>query len=91
VPGAPEAEHGRRLAELLGQERERRDADPAADEQRSLDVEPEPLAERAEDADAVARVPGPIGSIRNASSPGGARQRLIGRGSSRPGASSMKN
>ena len=36
-------------------------------------------------------VPGPIGSIRNASSPGGARQRLIGRGSSRPGASSMKN
>src|SRR5262245_4353749 len=38
-----------------------------------------------------ARVPGPIGSIRNASSPGGARQRLIGRGRTRPGASSMKN
>src|SRR5712691_2888580 len=38
-----------------------------------------------------ARVPGPIASIKNASSLGGARQRLIGRGSSRPGASSMKN
>src|SRR5439155_23189811 len=38
-----------------------------------------------------ARVPGPIGSTRNASSPGGARQRLNGRGSRRPGASSMKN
>ena len=35
--------------------------------------------------------PGPIGSIRNASSPAAARQTLIGRGSSRPGASSMKN
>src|SRR6266568_9377407 len=38
-----------------------------------------------------AAVPGPIASMRNASSPGGARQRLIGRGSRRPGASSMKN
>ena len=38
-----------------------------------------------------ARVPGPIGSIRNASSPAAARQTLIGRGSTRPGASSMKN
>src|SRR5204863_8256058 len=38
-----------------------------------------------------ARVPGPIASIRKASSPGGARQRLIGRGRRRPGASSMKN
>ena len=38
-----------------------------------------------------ARVPRPSGSMRNASSPGGARQRLIGRGSRRPGASSMKN
>ena len=36
-------------------------------------------------------VPGPIASSRNASSPGGAWQRLIGRGSTRPGASSMKN
>src|SRR5262249_12972668 len=40
---------------------------------------------------ASARVPGPIGSIKNASSPRGAKQRLIGRGSTRPGASSMKN
>src|SRR2546430_14081909 len=38
-----------------------------------------------------ARVPGPIGSIRNASSLAVARQRLIGLGSRRPGASSMKN
>src|ERR1051325_5847881 len=36
-------------------------------------------------------VPGPIGSIRKASSASVARQRLIGRGRSRPGASSMKN
>src|SRR5438034_673859 len=40
---------------------------------------------------ARALVPGPIGSIRNASSRGGAKQRLIGRGNARPGASSMKN
>src|SRR5438876_239987 len=38
-----------------------------------------------------AAVPGPIASMRKASSPRGARQRLIGRGSTRPGASSMKN
>src|SRR5256714_13625608 len=38
-----------------------------------------------------ALVPGPIGSIKTPSSPGGARQRLIGRGRRRPGASSMKN
>ena len=38
-----------------------------------------------------ARVPGPIGSIRKPSSPSGARHSDIGRGSSRPGASSMKN
>src|SRR5204862_6526909 len=38
-----------------------------------------------------ARVPGPIGSIRNPSSLGVARQRLIGLGDRRPGASSMKN
>src|SRR2546425_2595933 len=36
-------------------------------------------------------VPGPIGSIRNASSPAGARQSENARGRSRPGASSMKN
>ena len=40
---------------------------------------------------AIASVPGPIGSTRNASSPAGARQSENGRGSSRPGASSMKN
>src|SRR5882672_9690040 len=38
-----------------------------------------------------ARVPGPIASIRNVSSPVGAWQRLNGRGSTHPGASSMKN
>src|SRR6185503_3330258 len=38
-----------------------------------------------------ASVPGPIGSTRKASSPGGARQSENGRGSSLPGASSMKN
>src|SRR5215217_7532816 len=38
-----------------------------------------------------ARVPGPIASIRNQSSPAGAAQTLIGRGSTRFGAASMKN
>ncbi len=38
-----------------------------------------------------ARVPGPIGSIRNASSFAAARHSDIGRGSNRRGASSMKN
>src|SRR5205823_392545 len=38
-----------------------------------------------------ALVPGPIGSIRKPSSLDVARQRLIGRGKSRPGTSSMKN
>ena len=63
-----------------------------------LDVEAEAVAERAEQIERVAggeaasaAVPGPIGSIRNPSSPGGARQRLIGRGSVRPGGWSMKN
>ena len=57
-------------AELLREVRERRDADAAADEQRPLDVEPEAVAERAEDVDRLARlegasacVPGPIGSM----------------------------
>src|SRR5688572_12254009 len=40
---------------------------------------------------ARARVPGPIGSTRKPSSPGGARQRLIGRGKRIPGGRSMKN
>ncbi len=42
-------------------------------------------------SDAMARVPAPTGSTRNPSSPRGARHRLNGRGSTRPGASSMKN
>ena len=82
-----------------GEVGQRRDPDPAADEQRPLDVEVEAVAERAEHVQLVAAArarraracPGPIGSIRNASSPAAARQTLIGRGSTRPGASSMKN
>ncbi len=55
VFGAAEAENDRRRAtELLGEVRQRRDADPAADEQRPLDVEPVAVAERAEHADLVA-------------------------------------
>ena len=46
MPGAPEAEHGRRGAERLRQIRERCDADAAADEQRPLDAEVEAVAER---------------------------------------------
>src|SRR3990172_7591545 len=42
-------------------------------------------------AEASAREPGPTGSIRKASSWRGAKQRLIGRERTRPGASSMKN
>ena len=54
--GAAEAEDdGRRAAELLGEVRQRRDADPAADEQRPLDVEPIAVPQRAEHADLVAR------------------------------------
>ena len=40
---------------------------------------------------AIAVVPGPSASTRNPSSRSGAVQRLNGRGSGRPGASSMKN
>ena len=95
---AAEAEHGRGLPERLRQVRERRDADSSADQQRPRDVESKPLPSGPSTWIAApgssaqsARVPRPSGSMRNASSPGGARQRLIGRGSSRPGASSMKN
>src|SRR3990170_9046487 len=42
-------------------------------------------------AEASAREPGPTGSMRKASSRRGAKQRLIGRERTRPGASSMKN
>ena len=51
---AAEAEHGRRTLERLGEVRQRRDPDPAADEQRPRHVEPEAVAERAEDGDLVA-------------------------------------
>ena len=44
------------MLERLGEIRERRDADPAADEQRPGDVEPEAVAERAEDVDPIARL-----------------------------------
>src|SRR5438067_8747424 len=54
VPLAPEAEDRGRAAERLGEIRQRRDADPAADEQRSLDVEAIAVAERAEDRELVA-------------------------------------
>ena len=98
MPVAAEAEDRRWVAELLREVRERRDADAAADEERLLDVEPVAVAERAEDVELVARLDrgqrarsGPIASSRKLSSPGGAWQRLIGRGRSRPGASSMKN
>src|SRR5581483_6164741 len=52
----PEAEDGGREPERLGEIRERRDADAAADEERSRDVEPEAVAERSEDVDALTRL-----------------------------------
>ena len=53
VPRAAEAEHRRRIPKPLGEVRQRGDPDPAADEQRPLDVEPEAVAEWAEDRDPV--------------------------------------
>jgi hypothetical protein len=53
VPGAAEAEERRRLAERLREVGEWGDADPAADEQRTFDAKPKPLAERAEDPQLV--------------------------------------
>jgi hypothetical protein len=45
---AAEAEDdGRRPTELLGEIRERRDPDPASNQERTLDVEPVPVPERA--------------------------------------------
>ena len=75
-----ETEQRRRRAELLREVRQRRDSDPAADEQRPFDGEVESVAERAQDMDRVARpepgdapaCPGPIGSKRKPSSPAGA-------------------
>ena len=77
MPVAAKAEHCRDVAEHLRHVRERRDPDPAADEQRARDVEVEAVPERAEHAQRrrpgssaqSARVPGPIGSIRKHSSP----------------------
>ena len=55
VLDAAEAEDdGRVAAELLGEVRQRRDPDPAADEERPLDVEPVAVPQRPEDADLVA-------------------------------------
>ncbi len=54
VPGGAEAEHRRRAAEALREVWKGRDADPAPDEQRTLDIEPESLAERAENPEPVA-------------------------------------
>src|SRR5579862_3391283 len=55
IGGRAEArDDARRAAELVREIRQRRDADPAADEQRPLDVEPVPVAERPEDRDLVA-------------------------------------
>ena len=94
VARAPEAEQRRRLLERLGQVRERRDPDAAADEERPRDVEPEAVSERAEDGDPLARARaprargcrGPTGSTRKPSSPPGRaaererpRQRAAGR------------
>src|SRR5439155_1294961 len=62
MPGAAEAQDRRWAAELLGQVREGRDSDPAADEQRTLHVEPVAVSEGAEDAEDVATLRGTEGS-----------------------------
>ena len=54
VPLGAEAEDRRRTTESLGQVRQRRDPDAAADEQRPVDVEVEAVAERAEHVQRVA-------------------------------------
>ena len=51
---APEAEHRGREAQRLGEVGQRRNADAAADEYRTFDVESKTLAERPEDVDRVA-------------------------------------
>ncbi len=52
----PEPEQRRRAAEALGEVRERRNADPAAYEERSGDAEVEAVAERACDVDRITRL-----------------------------------
>ena len=71
--------------------RQRRDADAAAYEQRPLDVEVEPVPERAEHVQFVAALERaertrarPDRIDQEASSPAAAKQRLIGLGSTRP-------
>jgi hypothetical protein len=93
-----EAEHGRRVLERLGEVRQRRDPDPAADEQRPRDVEAEAAPERPKTAiSSPGRAPrarasrARSGRSETRARRGGARQSDIGRGSTRPGASSMKN
>src|SRR4249919_2558484 len=54
VPRATEAENRRRPAQRLRQVRERRDADPATDEQWAFDVEAKAVAEWADDGQAIA-------------------------------------
>ena len=58
VMRAPEAEHGRRLTERLGQVRERRDADASAYEERPRDVDVEAVAQRSEHMDRLSRPEG---------------------------------
>ena len=100
VPVGPEAEHRGRPPERFGQVRagarcrcrrrraaagRRSSRKPFPSGPRTCSSSPRLELRRARGSRARSR------SIRNASSPRGARQRLIGRGSSRPGASSMKN
>ena len=54
MPFRAEAQDRRRPVELRRQVRQRRDPDPAPDEQRPLDVEAEAVPERAEDVERVA-------------------------------------
>src|SRR5438067_11759358 len=53
---AAEAEDGRRVLARVRRVDERRDPDSAADEEGSLDVEPEAVPERAEDVDRLAGI-----------------------------------
>jgi hypothetical protein len=54
VPVAAEAQERGWRAELLGEVRERRHADPASDQEWLLDVQPVAVSERAEDVDRFA-------------------------------------
>ena len=95
---AAEAEDGRRPLERLGEVREGRDADPAADQHRTGHIEPEAVPERAEHGELVPAVergdrrrPGPDRVDEEAELALRRVQSENGRGSTRPGASSMKN